>query len=34
VLFAAVFMTRQQARRALLARDEKVIAKSAVLRLD
>jgi len=34
VLLAAVFMTRRQARRALLARDEKVIAKSAVLRLD
>ena len=34
VLFAAVFMARRQARRALPARDEKVIAKSAVLRLD
>jgi len=34
LLFAAVFMARRQARRALPARDEKVIAKSAVLRLD
>jgi hypothetical protein len=34
VLFAAVFMARRQARRAMLTRGEKVIAKSAVLRLD
>jgi hypothetical protein len=34
VLFAAVFMARRQARRAPLTRNEKAIAKSAVLRLD
>jgi hypothetical protein len=34
MLFAAGLMARRQARRALLVRDEKVIAKSGVLRLD